>query len=429
MAGSVYTVGQVNGYIKNMFTQDFALRNIYVKGEVSNCKYHSSGHIYFTLKDSSGVLSAVMFAGNRKTGLRFQMREGQQVIAGGSVSIYERDGKYQLYAREITLDGAGDLFRQFEQLRDRLMEMGMFAQEYKQPIPRYARRVGVVTASTGAAIRDIANISHRRNPYVQMYLYPALVQGEYAPVSIVKGIETLDRMGLDCMIVGRGGGSIEDLWAFNSEEVAYAIFHAQTPVISAVGHETDVTIADYAADLRAPTPSAAAELAVFDYRQFEQELAGFRQRLVRGQEQYIRRYRDRAEALRLKLALYNPQYQVAQKRQYLSELEDRARRGMERQILNCRHRLSLQAARLDGQSPLKKLGGGYVYARDQKGKALVSAKQAEKGERLTILMKDGRIETKVVDKWADDIVKGEADAVCGRGDGLKAPLGEGGERP
>ncbi len=398
----MYTVGQVNGYIKNMFTQDFALRNIYVKGEVSNCKYHSSGHIYFTLKDSSGVLSAVMFAGNRK-GLRFQMREGQQVIAGGSVSIYERDGKYQLYAREITLDGAGDLFRQFEELRDRLMEMGMFAPEYKQPIPRYARRVGIVTASTGAAIRDIMNISYRRNPYVQLYLYPALVQGEYAPESIVKGIETLDGMGLDCMIVGRGGGSIEDLWAFNSEKVAYAIFHARTPVISAVGHETDVTIADYAADLRAPTPSAAAELAVFDYRQFEQELAGFRQRLVRGQEQYIRRYRDKTEALRLKLALYNPRYQIAQKRQYLSELEDRVRRSMEQQILSCRHRLSLQAARLEGQSPLKKLGGGYVYARDQKGEALISVNQVTEGDGLTILMRDGRIEAEIVAKKPDGV--------------------------
>lgn len=407
MAGSVYTVGQVNGYIKNMFTQDFALRNIYVKGEVSNCKYHSSGHIYFTLKDSSGVLSAVMFAGNRKAGLRFQMREGQQVIAGGSVSIYERDGKYQLYAREITLDGAGDLFRRFEELRDRLMEMGMFAPEYKQPIPRYARRVGVVTASTGAAIRDIMNISYRRNPYVQLYLYPALVQGEYAPASIVRGIETLDGMGLDCMIVGRGGGSIEDLWAFNSEEVAYAIFHAGTPVISAVGHETDVTIADYVADLRAPTPSAAAELAVFDYRQFEQELAGFRQRLVRGQEQYIRRYRDRTEAFRLKLALYNPQYQIAQKRQYLSEIEDRIRRGMEQRILSCRHRLGLQAARLEGQSPLKKLGGGYVYARDRKGQALVSVEQVTEGDGLTIVMRDGRIEAKVEEKIPDDI--------CGEG--------------
>lgn len=398
----MYTVGQVNGYIKNMFTQDFALRNIYVKGEVSNCKYHSSGHIYFTLKDSSGVLSAVMFAGNRK-GLRFQMREGQQVIAGGSVSIYERDGKYQLYAREITLDGAGDLFRQFEELRDRLMEMGMFAPEYKQPIPRYARRVGIVTASTGAAIRDIMNISYRRNPYVQLYLYPALVQGEYAPESIVKGIETLDGMGLDCMIVGRGGGSIEDLWAFNSEKVAYAIFHARTPVISAVGHETDVTIADYAADLRAPTPSAAAELAVFDYRQFEQELAGFRQRLVRGQEQYIRRYRDKTEALRLKLALYNPRYQIAQKRQYLSELEDRVRRSMEQRILSCRHRLSLQAARLEGQSPLKKLGSGYVYARDQKGEALISVNQVTEGDGLTILMRDGRIEAEIVAKKPDEV--------------------------
>ena len=280
MAGSVYTVGQVNGYIKNMFTQDFALRNIYVKGEVSNCKYHSSGHIYFTLKDSSGVLSAVMFAGNRK-GLRFQMREGQQVIAGGSVSIYERDGKYQLYAREITLDGAGDLFRQFEELRDRLMEMGMFAPEYKKAIPAYAKRIGVVTAPTGAAVRDIMNIAARRNPYVQLILYPAKVQGEGAKESIVRGIRMLEAAQVDVMIVGRGGGSIEDLWAFNEEIVAQAVFDCFIPVISAVGHETDTTIIDYVSDLRAPTPSAAAELAVYDISLLLNQMEGMKMAMNR----------------------------------------------------------------------------------------------------------------------------------------------------
>lgn len=398
MAGSVYTVGQVNGYIKNMFTQDFALRNIYVKGEVSNCKYHSSGHIYFTLKDSSGVLSAVMFAGNRK-GLRFQMREGQQVIAGGSVSIYERDGKYQLYAREITLDGAGDLFRQFEELRDRLMEMGMFAPEYKQPIPRYARRVGVVTASTGAAIRDIMNISYRRNPYVQLYLYPALVQGEYAPASIVRGIETLDGMGLDCMIVGRGGGSIEDLWAFNSEEVAYAIFHAGTPVISAVGHETDVTIADYVADMRAPTPSAAAELAVFDYRQFEEQMQRYRDILTRGISRQVELKRHQAEQCRLRLMMHHPQRQIHEKRQQLADMEERMGSLMESKLVDRKHRLALISGRLQDLSPLTRLGRGFGFVTGADGKRVASVSKVEVGQDLSVRLADGTVKAKVAEVW------------------------------
>ena len=279
----IYTVSQVNTYIKNMFVQDYALSRISVKGEVSNCKYHSSGHIYFTLKDGKGTLSAVMFASQR-VGLSFRLEEGQQVIVTGSVDVYERDGKYQLYAKEIKREGKGDLFLRFQQLKEELEEMGMFSPEYKQPIPRYAKVIGVVTAPTGAAIRDIMNISARRNPYVQLVLYPALVQGEQAKYSIAEGIRTLDAVGVDVMIVGRGGGSIEDLWAFNEEMVARAIFDCSTPVISAVGHETDVTIADYVADLRAPTPSAAAELAVFDYLQFQREIEGYVSALRIGME-------------------------------------------------------------------------------------------------------------------------------------------------
>ena len=299
MAG-VYTVSQVNAYIKNMFVQDYALSRISIKGEVSNVKYHTSGHIYFTLKDGKGALSAVMFASQRM-GLSFPLKEGQQVVATGSVDVYERDGKYQLYAREIRLDGMGALFMEFVRLRNELQEMGMFSEEYKQPIPRYAKTVGIVTAPTGAAVRDIMNISQRRNPYVQLILYPALVQGKGAKESIVKGIRTLDAMGLDVLIVGRGGGSIEDLWAFNEEEVAQAIFECATPVISAVGHETDVTIADYVADLRAPTPSAAAELAVFDYRQFQADLGGLREAMVQAEVRRLAGEKGRLEQYRLRL--------------------------------------------------------------------------------------------------------------------------------
>ena len=278
---NVYSVKQVNAYIKNMFTQDFMLNRIYVKGEVSNCKYHTSGHIYFSLKDESGTIACIMFAGQR-AGLTFRMQEGQQVVVLGSITTYERDGKYQLYAKEIILDGAGLLYEKFEALKKELEEMGMFAEEYKQPIPVFAKTIGIVTAPTGAAIRDIMNISARRNPYVQLILCPALVQGAGAAQSIVEGIRRLEEKNVDLIIVGRGGGSIEDLWAFNEETVARAIFNCRIPIISAVGHETDTTITDYVADLRAPTPSAATELAVFEYRILEETMIEYQLHLRRA---------------------------------------------------------------------------------------------------------------------------------------------------
>ena len=278
---NVYTVKQVNAYIKNMFTQDFMLNRIYIKGEVSNCKYHTSGHLYFSLKDESGTIACVMFAGQR-SGLSFRMQEGQQVIVLGSVSVYERDGRYQVYAKEIVLDGAGLLYEKFIKLKKELEEMGMFAPEYKKPIPKYVRTVGVVTAPTGAAVRDIINITRRRNPYVQILLYPALVQGDGASESVVRGIRALEEAKVDVMIVGRGGGSIEDLWAFNEENVARAVFECSVPVISAVGHETDTTIIDYVADLRAPTPSAAAELAICNYRELLETIRTERERMHRS---------------------------------------------------------------------------------------------------------------------------------------------------
>ena len=271
----VYTVTQINLYIKDMFARDYALNRIYVKGEVSNCKYHTSGHIYFTLKDSKGQMACVMFAGQR-SGLAFRLQEGQSVIVLGSISVYERDGKYQMYAREILLDGAGVLYQKFEELKKQLDSEGLFDQEFKKSIKQYPNKVGIVTAKTGAAIQDMINVTTRRNPYVQLILYPALVQGEAAAASIVKGIKYLDSYGVDTIIVGRGGGSIEDLWAFNEEVVARAIFSCNTPIISAVGHETDTTIADYVADLRAPTPSAAAELVTGDIRDLFDDIQSYK---------------------------------------------------------------------------------------------------------------------------------------------------------
>ena len=398
MAKNVYSVAQVNRYIKNMFTQDFMLNRIYVKGEVSNCKYHTSGHIYFSLKDESGAIACVMFAGDRRSGLAFRMQEGQKVIVLGSVSVYERDGRYQLYAREIVPDGEGDLYRQFELLKKELEEMGMFAPEFKQPIPFYSRTIGIVTAPTGAAIRDIMNITRRRNPYVQLILYPALVQGEQAADSIVRGIRMLDQYGVDVMIVGRGGGSMEDLWAFNEEKVARAIFECQTPIISAVGHETDTTLADYVADLRAPTPSAAAELAVTDYRQLMSGLELYRNQLADRLEQKIRNSRQRAEYLRLRLLQASPEYQLREKKQYAADLEERLKRSMEQKLTDRKHRMALYAERLEGVSPLKKLQQGYSYTEASDGKALRSVSQVEPSDVVLIHVTDGTIKAEVKER-------------------------------
>lgn len=394
-AASVYSVSQVNAYIKNMFAQDFALSRISVKGEVSNCKYHSSGHIYFTLKDGLGAIQAVMFAGKRR-GLNFVLEEGQQVVVKGSVEVYERDGRYQLYAAEITQDGTGDLFKRFEKLRNELEEMGMFTPEYKSPIPKYAMKVGIVTASTGAAIRDIINIARRRNPYVQLVLCPAQVQGEGAASSIARGIETLDAMGLDVLIVGRGGGSIEDLWAFNEETVARAIFACKTPVISAVGHETDVTIADYVADLRAPTPSAAAELAVFDYALFEGQLREAGQKLYRALSGRKEMAAYRLEQYRLRLRLYNPERQLNEKRQRLADAEERMERLLKQKLTDRKHRLALLSGRLHGLSPLEKISKGFGFLTGEDGKRVESAESVKAGDHLLIRVLDGRIEAEVV---------------------------------
>lgn len=392
--GNVYSVGQVNNYIKNMFAQDYALRQICIKGEVSNCKYHTSGHIYFTLKDETGTLACVMFAGNRN-GLKFRLEEGQKVLASGSVSVYERDGKYQLYAKSIELDGLGDLYRKFEERKRELAEMGMFDDMYKQKIPAHPKTVGVVTASTGAAIQDIIHVSMRRNPFIQLILYPAQVQGEGAAPSIVKGLKALDDYGVDVIIAGRGGGSIEDLWAFNEEIVAKAIFDCKTPVISAVGHETDWTIADFVADLRAPTPSAAAELAVGDVRVLMENLNHYKERLAQLMQGKAQNLRNLYKQYALRLEHLSPTYLVRQKKQYSMELEEGLRLAMEAKIQQKRHELSIYIARLEGLSPLDKLNQGYAYAETEDGSTLRSVSQVKNEDRIFIHVKDGKVQAKV----------------------------------
>lgn len=396
---SVYSVTEVNSYIKHMFEQDFVLNNVYVKGEISNCKYHTSGHIYFTLKDKGGVIACVMFAGNRR-GLNFKLEEGLKVTAFGSVNVYERDGKYQLYVREVQMDGQGDLYKRFEQLKAELLEMGMFDSKYKKPLPKYAMKVGIVTAKTGAAIQDIINVATRRNPHIQLYLYPAIVQGSEAAPTIVQGIKTLDALGLDVIIVGRGGGSLEDLWAFNEEIVARAIFGCNTPIISAIGHETDTTIADFVSDMRAPTPSAAAELAVFDYKAYLAELRGYLDMLSKSMRNKHRATKDKLDQYALRVKHMSPSNRISTKRQEIDDICTRMSEKVKLKLERKRHELSMGVERLEGLSPLNKLKSGYSYVSHSSGATLKSIDQLKKGDQVEIFLLDGRVNASV-----DNIVK------------------------
>ncbi len=404
MERKVYSVSQVNQYIRGIFTRDSIFQNICVKGEVSNCKYHTSGHIYFTLKDSKSQIPCVMFAG-RRGGLRFRLAEGQSVAVLGEINVYERDGRYQLYADEIIPDGIGVLYQRFEELKQELMEEGLFSEIYKKQIPAYCGKIGIVTAPTGAAIQDMVNISRRRNPFAQLILYPALVQGQGAKESIVRGIRTLDRMGCDVLIVGRGGGSLEDLWAFNEEMVVRAVFACETPVISAVGHETDTTLTDYAADLRAPTPSAAAELAVIDVRSLLYTLEERKLRLKKAMTGRLEEERERLSRLSLRLSHVSPQYQLLQKRQRIEDLGEGMRRLFMDKLRDRRHLLELYAERLHARMPAERLKGGYAYV-TVKGKPLASVSQAEAGDHIFVTLRDGKLEAEVIDK-SHDVIGGK----------------------
>ena len=403
-----------------------------VKGEVSNCKYHPSGHIYFTLKDSASALNCIMFAGDRR-GLGFRLTEGQQVIAKGSVSVFERDGRYQLYVKEVTQDGAGALYEKYEQLKRELAEEGMFAPEYKQQIPKYIHTLGVVTADTGAAVRDIIQIASRRNPYVQIILYPALVQGASAAPSIVNGIHALERQGVDVMIVGRGGGSIEDLWNFNEETVARAIYECTVPVISAVGHDTDFTIADFAADLRAPTPTAAAELATPDGPEWLRKLSRMEQALhasarhsllrsklkldvyLRGKlldaysllSPYSQRLDDMEETLQNaattrifhnalhinklehQLQMRHPAHRNRERTQLLASLQAGLSHAAAARMTDLSSQLTLIQARLEAHSPEQTLRRGYALVENQDKQLIRQTNQVHAGEKLKIRVSDG----------------------------------------
>lgn len=389
---TIYSVTQINLYIKNMFANDYLLRNVQVKGELSNVKYHSSGHIYFTLKEEGSAINGVMFQSARRNGLDFTLENGQSVKVSGSVSVYERDGRYQIYAREIALDGRGNLYEAYEILKQKLYEEGLFEFEHKKEIPKFPKKIGIVTARTGAAIQDIMNIAKRRNPFVQLYLYPAKVQGDGAALTIVKGIETLDTMGMDTIIIGRGGGSIEDLWPFNEECVARAIFAAKTAIISGTGHEIDNTIADYAADLRAPTPSAACELAIPDIMSSILLMNQYENSLKRCMSERIRQISQKLHVLSVKLDLVSPKNRLENQKIYLDSLQEQIKQAVESRYQKENHRYELLLEKLNGLSPTAKLVGGYGYIENERGTPVKSILDLKEKESFFVTIRDGRAE-------------------------------------
>ena len=388
------TVSQINRYIANLFKQDYTLSGIQVKGEISGCKYHYSGHIYFTLKDAGAAISCVMFSSQRK-GLDFTLEDGQSVIVTGQISVFERDGRYQLYARSIAQDGVGRLYEEYEKLKKRLLAEGLFDEQRKKPIPRYASKIGVVTAETGAVIQDICNVTYRRNPYVQLYLYPAKVQGEGAAQTVIEGIRYFEQTDVDTIIIGRGGGSVEDLWCFNDEVLTRVIAGCTKPIISAVGHETDTTISDYAADLRAPTPSAAAELAVYSWREMEIGLREYRNDLRQAMHQILKVRKLELQKYMVLLQHVSPEDILRQKRLVLADSQERLQRLMEKRLTDAKHRLALYAEEMKGLSPLQKLQSGYTYTADEAGNHIDSIQSLEKGQHLTLTFADGQADVTV----------------------------------
>ncbi len=393
----VWTVGEVNKYIRGVMDDDFILSDISVKGELSNVKYHSSGHIYFTLKEAESCISAVMFSSDAAK-LKFKLNAGDKVVLNGRISVYEKSGSYQIYVKSVKAAGMGELYRKFEELKAELSEMGMFDSMYKKPIPLYTQKLGVVTSPTGAAVRDIINVAKRRNPYILIILYPALVQGEGAADSIVRGINTLEKEKPDVIIVGRGGGSIEDLWAFNEEKVARAIFDCSIPIISGTGHETDLTIADMVADLRAPTPSAAAELAVFDLNGFDEKVEVIGERLKRLIDSRIFKYREGARELRSRLDSRSPAARLTLQKEKLKRYRESLIGAVTGSLREKSALRALYAEKLSALSPLNTLSRGYTFTENERGIPVKCIDDAEIGDRITVYARDGRIYADVTGK-------------------------------
>ena len=393
-SGGAMSVTELNNYIKNLFDTSRFLSSVSVKGEISNFTYHRSGHLYFSLKDGESQIKAVMFRSSAIK-LKFMPESGMKVIAHGSVSVYQRDGVYQMYITSLQPDGIGALYLAYEQLKEKLYVEGLFDEAYKKLLPVMPERIGVITSPTGAAVRDIINVIGRRFPLVRIYLYPSLVQGEGAEDNLIKGIDYLDKSGLvDVIIIGRGGGSIEDLWAFNSEKLARRIFAAKTPVISAVGHETDFTICDFVSDMRAPTPSAAAELAVPDMRDLYIRLDSYYGRCSSSLERKVEISEERFNSIKEKLIDENLKYYLSDLEDSILNLKTRLSASIGLNINNQEHRFAVMTEKISALNPLSILNRGYSVASKLDG-SKVSAKTVKVGEKISIRVFDGKIEAEV----------------------------------
>ena len=398
MAQQVLSIGQINEYIRSKMDADALLNAVAVRGEISNYKMYPSGHHYFTLKDETAALKCVMFKGNAMR-LRFRPENGMKVIAMGKISVYPRDGAYQLYCSAMAMDGVGDLYAAFEQLKKKLATQGLFDPEHKKPLPKYPGTIGIITSSAGAAVHDMLRILRKRYPLTQVKLLPVRVQGAEAPGEIAAAIRYANYYRLaDLLIVGRGGGSIEDLWAFNDEQVAHAIYESEIPVISAVGHEPDVTISDYVADLRAATPSNAAELAVPDQEALGQTLDGMQAAMTTALSRQIRSARQHLDVLSGSPALRSPTGYLEQKGKTLELLKNRLISAENQNINRNKQRYIGLTAKLDAMSPLKVLTRGYAMAQTEDGNVLRSVTQAEIGERISVSLSDGVLSATVMDK-------------------------------
>lgn len=394
----IFTVGQINRYIRNLLENDFILSSLLVKGEISNFKAHSSGHLYFTLKDASGALSCVMFRQDA-AGLPFEPENGMQVVVYGHVSLYEKTGQYQLYAEFMEPLGIGALQVAFEQLKEKLAEEGLFDGDFKREIPKNPSCIAVITSPTGAAVRDILQIVKRRDPNVKVAIFPTLVQGEQAAADIVRSLKLVNEWGkADVIILGRGGGSMEDLWCFNDENVARAVFASEIPVISAVGHETDFTITDFVADMRAPTPSAAAELATTPLAERREAFHRLELRLERDVSALLTSCRRRLDLLKSRPVMERPLERIYRTMMDVEETQQRLDKEMTNRLMQRAERWQYLTNRLEAASPLAVMSRGYVMAVTSSGNLLTSVKQAEVGDRVTLHLQDGKIETNIQEK-------------------------------
>ncbi len=393
---NIYTVGQVNAYIKNMFAQDYFLHSVIVSGEVSNLKYHSSGHIYFTMKDESGILSAVMFRGNASK-MTWKMQNGDKIEAAGSVSVYERSGAYQLYVTSVNRAGAGAQHEELMKLIKKLSEKGMFDDRYKIAVPKYCFRVGVVTSPTGSVIHDIRQVGARRNPGVEILLQPAKVQGEGAAGSIIEGIHALERAGVDVMIIGRGGGSDEDLSAFNDEKLAQTIFDCKIPIVSAVGHGDDECITDMVADVHAPTPSAAAELTIFLFDEFVKDVNMMGVKLGELLEKNIERKRNELHQRTLRIEALSPASKVRERKAAYERKTEKLKSLMKMKLDASASKLLIYVEKYKGLSPVERIGHGFAALTDDKGNRITETAQVGIGDMLRLTLSDGLIKAEAVE--------------------------------